>query len=207
MQIRDDDVNSGRYEVFSHLAEQAMRDQEAIENSIQALDGAIAALKRETSALPGEVSRKISGIVSSSADVVAKEVTEQFVRVVNEVTEKFARASQQAEKARSAYEHAAKFAVGKIIIIAALCFLFGVVGVIAVVHYVIPDPGQLQALRAEKAELEQTVSLLEQHGGRADVRTCQVSGEPRLCIRIDDEPARVRVGPNNNGHYRVIYGY
>lgn len=207
MQTRKYDMNSGGYGVFNHLAEQAMRDQEAIEKSIKALDDAIEALKREASALPGEVSHKISDTVPSFADAVANELTEKFARVANEATEKFASASQQAEKARSAYERAAKLAVGKIIIIAALCFLFGVVGMIAVIYHAIPNPGQLQALRAEKAQLEQTVSLLEQRGGRADVRTCQVSGEQRLCIRTDDETARVRFGPNNKGVYRVIYGY
>ena len=70
-----------------------------------------------------------------------------------------------------------------------------------VVHWALPSPSDVTALRAQRDALVQNIAHLEQRGGKVEWRRC---GEPkRLCVRVD------RSAPTygENADYYVVKGY
>ncbi|MGH9208109.1 MAG: hypothetical protein ACRD1G_16385, partial [Acidimicrobiales bacterium] len=54
--------------------------------------------------------------------------------------------------------------------------------VLGVAWWVLPSPGEIAALRAQRDELASNVELLNHRGARADFRRC---GGQHLCVRVD----------------------
>jgi ferric-dicitrate binding protein FerR (iron transport regulator) len=68
------------------------------------------------------------------------------------------------------------------------------------VWWALPTPGELAALRTQRAALAQNIARLEQSGGRIDLRRCADS--QRLCVRVERGSA---YGANSD--YFVLKGY
>jgi len=71
----------------------------------------------------------------------------------------------------------------------------------ATLHWALPSPATIAALRAEQAALAQNVARLARQGGRAEWRSCGEAG--RLCIRVD------RAAPvyGEKADYYIVKGY
>jgi hypothetical protein len=54
---------------------------------------------------------------------------------------------------------------------------------IAMLHFTLPTPAQIAALRAQREQLQQAVATLTERGGGLDLRRCGAAG--RLCVRVD----------------------
>jgi hypothetical protein len=65
-----------------------------------------------------------------------------------------------------------------------------------------PSREEILRLRAERAQLQNSIDLLASHGGRADFKTCGV-GNAHLCVRV--EPHLGRYGDEKD--YFVVKGY
>lgn len=64
----------------------------------------------------------------------------------------------------------------------------------------IPSYDEIQALRNEKAQLSNTINVLEQRGGRATVGNCPTQGNSqRMCVRV--------IGSGGERYFAVIDGY
>jgi hypothetical protein len=69
-----------------------------------------------------------------------------------------------------------------------------------VAWWVLPTPGEIAALRAERDALASNIAVLNQRGARADVRRC---GTAHLCVRVDLKAPRYGDGSD----YLVIKRY
>jgi hypothetical protein len=65
---------------------------------------------------------------------------------------------------------------------------------------VLPTPAEIARLRAERDELKSSVAVLNQRGGRADLRRC---GAGRMCVRVDLSAPRY----GESSDYLVLKGY
>ncbi len=66
---------------------------------------------------------------------------------------------------------------------------------------VLPSRVEITRMRAERDRLQESVALLEQRGGKADLRRCGPAS--RLCVRID----RTAPAYGAHGEYLVVKGY
>lgn len=65
---------------------------------------------------------------------------------------------------------------------------------------VLPTPGDIARLRAERDELAGKIAVLNQRGARADLRRC---GTGRVCVRVDLSAPRY----GESSDYMIIKGY
>jgi hypothetical protein len=67
--------------------------------------------------------------------------------------------------------------------------------------WIVPSPAEISSLRAKHAELASRIAVLEQRGGRIDLRRCGEGG--RLCVRVD------RTAPlyGEKADYLIVRGY
>jgi hypothetical protein len=67
--------------------------------------------------------------------------------------------------------------------------------------WIVPSPAEIRSLRAKHDELASRIALLEQRGGRIDLRRCGEGG--RLCVRVD------RTAPmyGEKADYLIVRGY
>lgn len=122
------------------LAEAALINQEALGRSSKALDKAISAFNTQVSLLPSIVARQVKDdvitdvqvMLSNTADLVAREVTERLAGMNDEAE----RARAAVESARAEYERVTTFVVWKIALIAFVYFLCGILGVIFAARFV-----------------------------------------------------------------------
>ena len=83
--------------------------------------------------------------------------------------------------------------------------LTAVLAVAALLLYVLPSSGELEALRSEKAALAAVVADLAARGGLVHLKTCANPGEkPRLCALVD--PTAGAFGTPSE-RYMVLKGY
>jgi hypothetical protein len=68
-------------------------------------------------------------------------------------------------------------------------------------RWVLPSAGEVAALRAERDRLASSVTRLEQHGGRVDMRHC--GDAARLCVRVD----RSAPSYGDKADYYIVKGY
>ena len=68
----------------------------------------------------------------------------------------------------------------------------------------VPNAGELAALRAERAELEAGVAALEKRGGRIQLSNC--GEKKRLCARVDAKAAETAYGANGE-RWLILNGY
>ena len=74
---------------------------------------------------------------------------------------------------------------GAVALVAVLAVL-AVLAVATMLLWVLPAPGEITRLRAEKATLEAAVTDLSARGGRIQLRNCGATGQKtRLCARVD----------------------
>lgn len=84
--------------------------------------------------------------------------------------------------------------------LAGLAFVMSAGGVYILLRS-IPSHDEIQGLREEKAQLLNTIHVLEQKGGRATVNAClDANKNQRLCINVVDD----RTGKK---YHMVIDGY
>jgi len=69
------------------------------------------------------------------------------------------------------------------------------------VWWYVPSVSDLQALRAEKAQLTASIADLKQRGGRLQISHC--GPEKRLCVAVDDYAGIY----GKAGDYRIAKGY
>jgi hypothetical protein len=72
---------------------------------------------------------------------------------------------------------------------------------IAVIHYAIPSPRDIEVLRSERDALSLQIKQLSSAGGRMELRRC---GEhARLCVRVD----RSAPSYGDDAEYLIVKGY
>jgi hypothetical protein len=71
---------------------------------------------------------------------------------------------------------------------------------LVVAWWVLPTPGEIAGLRAERDALASNIAVLNQRGARADLRRC---GTEHLCVRVDLKAPRY----GESSDYLVIRGY
>ena len=69
------------------------------------------------------------------------------------------------------------------------------------VRWYVPSVRDMQALRAEKAQLEGSIADLKQRGGKLKISHC--GPERRLCVAVDDYAGIF----GKDGDYRIAKGY
>src|SRR6185437_9331859 len=67
--------------------------------------------------------------------------------------------------------------------------------------WLLPTRGELEALRATRAELAANIAQLNERGGRIQLRRC--GAQQRLCVRIDRAAPRY----GESADYLVVQGY
>jgi hypothetical protein len=73
-------------------------------------------------------------------------------------------------------------------------------GSLALLMWLLPSQGQIDALRARRDQLAAVIAILQRSGGHIDVRRCG-EGE-RLCVRVD----RTAPAYGAHGDYLVVKG-
>lgn len=183
------------WSVFHTLLEKAILDQRAIERATQAMDSA-AALLRD---LPGKLVTEVSGAVERKLESASQEAA-------NKIVERFDRANVEADRACLAYERAAKFAPIRFAFLAVIVFGCGLLGMLAVAWFVLPNFQTITLLRKEQADLEATISSLAQRGGRIETSQCSLSnGALKFCIRVEESYGAFK--GEHGEEFRVPYGY
>jgi hypothetical protein len=82
-----------------------------------------------------------------------------------------------------------------------VCGAIGIATIGAAGYWLLPSPGDVARLSAQRTALAAAIARLEAQGGRIDLRRCGAQG--RYCVRIDrTAPA---FGPQAD--YRIIAGY
>jgi hypothetical protein len=176
------------YEILRVLIEASIRDQKAIQASSGALNAAISELRNQAASLPGTL-----------VDQVAH-------RLVTEIRTNLDNVTSAANRAERHFRQAAEFSIWKLLFLPALCFITSLAGILFYVKLAMPDPRELQKLRIQQAELQDTIAVLERKGGSAEITQCRDSrNKLRPCIRTEEKYGVF--GDGQKATYRVIYGY
>jgi len=83
----------------------------------------------------------------------------------------------------------------------AMVALVAIVITLVAVWWYVPSVSDMQALRAEKAQLEGPIADLEQRGGKLKISHC--GPERRLCVAVQDYAGIF----GKAGDYRIAKGY
>jgi hypothetical protein len=138
--------------------------------------------------------RKLKAATNELATVVREEVH----RVVMEELHSLAADSKRTTDAlravrRAAHKRAVLWGVGTTLLCSAIP--------LALACWIIPSRAQIAALRARRDELTTQIAILEERGGRMDLRRC--GDGARLCVRVD------RKAPiyGDQSDYLIVRGY
>ena len=83
----------------------------------------------------------------------------------------------------------------------AMVALVAIVITLVAVRWYVPSVSDMQALRAEKAQLEASIADLEQRGGKLQISHC--GPERRLCVAVQDYAGIY----GKDADYRIAKGY
>lgn len=83
----------------------------------------------------------------------------------------------------------------------AMVALVAIIVTLVAVRWYVPSVSDMQALRAEKAQLEASIADLEQRGGKLQISHC--GPERRLCVAVDDYAGIF----GKDADYRIAKGY
>ena len=85
--------------------------------------------------------------------------------------------------------------------IAALCCAMSTALIVAAARWLLPSRAEIAALRSQHEQLVSAIVLLEEHGGRIDLRRCGEAG--RFCVRVD----RKAPAFGQRADYFIVAGY
>ena len=134
---------------------------------------------------------------------LGKQAAQGLAHAMGSEAERLMLAARRAEQAAADYEQAVGWAHVKVI---AAGMAVSVVTLLAAVAWWVPSLAEIQARRAERAQLAAAVEDLERRGGRAQLNVC--GDKKRLCVLVNESaggwgPATLPKGQV----YRVIQGY
>jgi hypothetical protein len=172
-----DAVNRLSHDALGTLLEAAMRDQAGIHDALESLKKAKNLMDHVRYDLPTSVADEVKNSIDGAA-----------LRAGNTLFKRFNDANEKAEMAKEAYIDAAKFSIWRIGLITFGLSIIGAATIGIVAHLMMPSASEIQALRDEKAQLEQDIKRLYQAGARSDFTQCIVDENvKRFCVRLDPE--------------------
>jgi hypothetical protein len=183
-------------EAYRDLVEAAIRNEQAIETATRNMRETDEMLRERIRTLPNwianEVDKRLGKVVHDTGTQVSASLTA---------------ANDAARRAQVQYENAAKFAIKRVVQIAAGCLFIGcigmIIGVYVVARLILPAPDVLQRERVA----EQNVEKLAPRGGNSFLTMCKTAQGERLCIRTDERGQQTSWGAGGGETYRIIYGY
>lgn len=172
------DMDRTTVQVASALLDEAERQQAVVAELIKRLDRAVTGLEKSKEQLPAALAHQVNAKLSEAARQAAAEIASNWTE-----------ANTHAQRATQAYRDEASWAPRKIMLINLAAIVLGVLAMVAVAWCFLPDEGRLLQLRAEQAQLEENIRLLEARGGKAQVRSClDTKGKAHVCVRVQDSP-------------------
>lgn len=183
-------------DALHNLLDAAIEQQKIATQQQQTAQSAISEISSATMSVK-DVVRTIKGQLTAEVQDALKDSSTQAAALL---TKKFKEADNQAELAAAKYRSAVKWASWNV-----FCFVAGISLVITlggtyILLRSIPSYDEIQALRNEKAQLSNTINVLEQRGGRATVGGCPTQGNSqRMCVRV--------IGSRGERYSAVIDGY
>lgn len=93
------------------------------------------------------------------------------------------------------------WAAWKVFYISVIIGIVDIIGVVLLLKQTVPTYSEITALRAEKQQLEATISELEKRGGRIQLNECIDRQHKRLCVKIDEKAPKYKDG------FRILAGY
>jgi hypothetical protein len=157
------------------IISEARRQQELSQQSTQKLNTAIGKLIAATDGLQGLVIEEVrSALINATA------------HAADEIAKPWRGATVDANKASTAFRHAAAMLPQRIFGMAAACVFLGIVAMVITAKLILPDWDELVALRQERADLLATVDVIKSKGTNVDLIQCRdTKNQQRLCARIE----------------------
>lgn len=161
-------------DVVTKILSASAENQDTAEAAMIALEQMRSNIERSLNLLTRDVRAKIDSSAEATATEAAKLLQQKFVT-----------ANQQAVSAAERYERAGHW-LGVKIFMTLLLVLGGILGVAwLMITQILPTPGEIEARRAELANMELRATDLERRGARMEWGYCGASGK-LLCFRTDE---------------------
>lgn len=202
----------GMYALLQERGRQEVELAERLEDAEERLQQLLAGLPRDPMTLAAiqraaqrvEASGSVlPGIVQTAIGEVGKQAAQGLAQAVAPHVQDLARAAFRAEQAAKSYEQAVDWAHVKVI---AAGMAVSVAALLAAVAWWVPSLQEIQARRAERAQLAAAVEDLERRGGRAQLNVC--GDKKRLCVLVNEGAGGWGPVTLPKGQvYRVIQGY
>lgn len=171
-----------------HVA--AQEQQRTAQAAVVGVNAATKALNDTARSLKGQLTDELRHAMEGAAADAARLLAERF-----------AEANSHAARAALTYKSAASWTTFKVFLFTVVIGALVVGAGVFILLRSVPNAEEIDALRAEKAQLVRTVSALEKRGGRAVVSRCQTQDHvERLCVQVVDLTTGARVS-------MVIAGY
>lgn len=154
----------------------AQEQQRTAQAAVTGVNAATKALNDTARSLKGQLTDELRHAMDGAAANAARLLTE-----------KFAEANNQAQRAALTYKSAASWTTFKVFLFTVVIGALAVGAGVLILLRSVPNAEEIEALRAEKAQLVRTISTLEKRGGRAVVSRCQTPDHvERLCVQVVD---------------------
>ncbi|MGP8434968.1 hypothetical protein ACT2FY_24255 [Paraburkholderia fungorum] len=157
------------YDALGALLEAAIRDQKSTADAVKSMKALTGAISQQSRDLPGTVSAGVKRELEQAIDAAAESLSG-----------KVGAANIAADTAVAAFERATRRSMLYVCVPALLA------SALAMATWYGVTAWSVRSLQKEKTELQESVALLEKHGGRLDVTSCRFKdGHTEPCIRVD----------------------
>lgn len=154
--------------------------------------------------------RDVSRLATDVREKIAESATKTAQRAAQLLRENFDEADDAARRAAQRHERAAGNLVWRIVLIALIVQAVVLIGVWLLVRTTIPSREEIEARRAEVAQLRTQLEYLERKGARLELIDC-IDERKRLhlCFRTDERNHQGAFRPEGVGKektYRIPWG-
>lgn len=172
------DAAAGQQEITHHQLD-------AIEKATNQMNTASARLKQSGETLRDDLAKEVRKSLQNASKEAATILSTEFTT-----------ANDLAKEAGAIYQSAVNWAAWRIFVFAAGIFVLLVATAGIFIWLTVPSHEEIMQLRAEKAELQTTISALEKRGGHARLSPCYGN---RLCVQVYDQ--------NSGPYWAIVDGY
>jgi hypothetical protein len=173
------------------VAEEAERQQQMARRELEKLDAAVDLLRQTALTLEEGAAERVHAAVGR----IQSSAKEELIGPVQN-------AGRAANDAASKFHSAARWSIWRLALIGLGVAACGIAGMVATAWTILPSYEELVALRAERAQLVETIDALRDKGGRAIVGKCTVKkGSTKPCVQVDMSAGRFE------DDYYLIKGY
>jgi hypothetical protein len=124
------------------------------------------------------------------------------IKAMNDAVAKWERGNEElGRQIRQEIKTSLCWATWKIFSVAVIIGLAAISGGVLLLKQTVPTYSEITALRAEKQQLEATISELEKRGGRIQLTECLDQQRKRLCVKIIEKAPKYKDG------FRILAGY